>query len=178
MDTNKSFIDPLDSIINKFTSSQSSDKPETKEATTDSTIIPVVEEATTVEETTNEEMDYGDSRTLEEIEREDRENMLRAAAEKKKELESIKESDNTFTPPNERDEQYQKEVIGFQADTISIVTDLIKSIIKSEGLPPGCVPEESRIGVMGELVQEYQLSGEITDKFTSLIKDNWVPYED
>ena len=177
MDTNKSFIDPLDSIINKFTSSQSSDKPETKEATTDSTIIPVVEEATTVEETTNEEMDYGDSRTLEEIEREDRENMLRAAAEKKKELESIKESDNTFTPPNERDEQYQKEAIGFQTDTISIVTDLIKSIIKSEGLPPGCVPEESRIGVMGELVQEYQLAGEITDKFTSLIVNNWVPYE-
>ena len=77
MDTNKSFIDPLDSIINKFTSSQSSDKPETKEATTDSTIIPVVEEATTVEETTNEETDYGDSRTLEEIEREDREDERR-----------------------------------------------------------------------------------------------------
>ena len=30
---------------------------------------------------------------------------------------------------------------------------------------------------MGELVQEYQLAGEITDKFTSLIVNNWVPYE-
>ena len=58
------------------------------------------------------------------------------------------------------------------------VTEMVKSVIESEGLPHGCVPDEIRRHVMGELVQEYQLSGEITDKFTSLIKDSWVPYED
>ena len=69
-------------------------------------------------------------------------------------------------------------LIESESHTHEVVTEMIKSVIKSEGLPHGCVPDEIRRHVMGELVQEYQLSGEITDKFTSLIKDNWVPYED
>ena len=89
--------------------------------------------------------------------------------------------------PTTNPDAYAEEV-NFQGNVLGIVTKMVKQVVSDYGLNSGGIPEEdpdnldqfgnpTRIKqhVMGNLVAEYHMNGEIiTQNFVSEILDNWI----
>lgn len=139
-------------------------------------VEPVVEE----EPETEYVIDYGDNDADEEMRIEDE--MHEAAIKSEIEKRKAEEAKNPkyFTPPNEKDMDYNAEAIGFQGDKLAIVTNMVNRVIAKYHIVSGNVPEMgpggmTKMMVMGELVDVYHEFGEEIDgKFEQVLLSRWI----
>ena len=91
-----------------------------------------------------------------------------------------------LTMPDEKDETYLTEAVGYQGDKLSNITLMVNKVVAKYRLISGgiqdAVPPESRVlpkrAVMGELAEIYDSQNSanpiITPEFESIILSNWV----
>ena len=155
---------------------------------TPTTELEVEEEAVTTPETPveTEEDIYGVNDLMREIEAEEaadraaREAMIaerrEAASNKKREL----------TVPDEKDEDYTAEAVGYQGSKLAAITSMVNRVIAKYRIISGGIPEVLEPGsttmpkryVMGELNQIYDAQNTpqpvITPEFEAVILNNWI----
>ena len=133
-------------------------------------------------------INYGDDDLDKEIERDEiaqREEKIKKAEEVQREHDEHKD---VINPPQPYDVNAIASDVDFQGSTLELVSKMVNQVVKDYGLTSGGIPMEDtnvldeygnpiqiRQRVMGELVTEYQMNGDIiTQKFVSIILDNWV----
>ena len=166
------FIDPLEMLVNKHKKAMENESPETETITDPTPITPSNEDRVT------NEINYGDDDITADMAREDEE---REALQKARRDElSANEKPTAIMPPNEYDENYNREAVEFQANKLEIVSRMVNTVVAKHNLR-GYISNENnlKMKVMGELIDVYHRSGEvITQEFEQIILDNWTHVED
>lgn len=124
-----------------------------------------------------QEVDYGDNDKDAAIAAEDaaREAERLARYEAQKAAREAEEAKLTAMPPQPHDTAEQKREVDFQADNINIVTGLVNRVVAKYKLFEGGIPDDTRMMVMGELMEHYHHYGNvITEEFEQVILNNWV----
>lgn len=125
----------------------------------------------------DEDIDYGDSDLEEQIRKEEK-----AEAEARQQMideHRASEKQLVKMPPNSLDKNFQAEAVGFQANKLAIVSEMVRQVLAKHNITSGCIPENIRMRVMGELVDIYHYTGEeITPEFEKIILDHWVTNDD
>lgn len=194
---NMNNIDPLEELLNQHRKAMNIEQPvndEINSATTPSSTLPNDTPITStplyeiddgVYEDADEQIDYGDNDLEQIIAEEDaiRQEQLRVAAEEKSNELAEKKKNKVFMPPDEHDMEYHTTAIGFQAQKLSIVNNMVNRVVAkyriiSGEVPVNPIPElgiPGRHAVMGELIDIYQNSGEkITPEFETMLLKNWL----
>lgn len=131
-----------------------------------------------------DEIDYGDDDATAETKAEDdarRKEREEMYAKAKAQTEQIP---NAFQPPDEKDEAYNREAVGFQSEKLAIVAQMVNRVVAKYHIISGGIPDVRELGdgrvvqkmhIMGDLIDIYHNNGEvITPEFEALILDNWV----
>jgi len=133
-------------------------------------------------EVETDEIDYGDD---------DLENELKAeddARLKERETMYANAKKNTlpdaFQAPDEKDENYNREAIGFQSEKLAIVAQMVNRVVAKYHIISGSIPDVrelpgggnvQKMHIMGDLIDIYHNSGEIiTPEFEDKILSNWI----
>lgn len=159
--------------------SEETTKPSEPETTPEPTIstTPQVEELDPLHD-----IDYGDNDLENEIKAEDdkrrKEREAIYAAAKKNEI------PDAFQAPDERDEAYNREAIGFQSEKLAIVAQMVNRVVAKYHIISGEIPDVrnlpgggnvQKMHIMGDLIDIYHTSGEkITPEFEDIILSNWI----
>lgn len=176
------FVDPIDELMNRFASTESSDtttaqpilSPRTPEDVQINRPVETIDD-TEVGLPDDDDIDYGDDDLANQIEEEEaaEEAARRAAAEEAAKVAAAERP--VKMPEQSLDPQYQSNAIGFETNKIAIVTTMVNKVIAKHHLTSGGIPDDKRMQIMGELVEQYYTNGEvITPEFEDLILKNWV----
>lgn len=128
---------------------------------------------------------YGVNDLMKQIEAEEAaEEAERAAAIAARQQQNTKPKE--LTMPNEKDEEYLTEAVGYQGDKLSTITLMVNKVVAKYRLVSGGIPDAVPVGsrtlpkraVMGELNQivDAQSSANpvITRDFEAMILSNWI----
>lgn len=183
------FKDPLDELLARHSDDPApvEEKPETsveytsdvdwdnnEEVEEDTEVVDIMEE---MYDEPDDEFDYGDDEIEEEMRAED-EAREKELAEKRAAYEEAKAAEKAMgdnMAPDPHDPVAQAEAVGYQTEKIAIVTTMVNKVIAKHRLYSGGIPEDIKMRVMGDLVDEYHKNGQvITPEFESIILNNWV----
>ena len=174
------FVDPIDEIIARHTSDDYV-KSETAEVVETSA---VEENDDMIDETILDwddedqlDIDYGDNDLSDEIRAEEERDEAEREEKRRAYEEAMKEAESRITEgaPNPHDMKKHAEDIGFQAENLAIVSMMLNKVIAKNHIVSGCIPEEKKMAVMGQLLEIYHNHGEeITPEFEEVILKNWV----
>lgn len=188
-----SFTDPLDDIISRYNSTGAGTTKENEstgivgmptDVKSNVGAPPVSEDTVEIRKVAPapiEDINYGDDDLDEEIRREDE---ARAAQrrEQAEALEQMKEDNKPDAmPPEFYDMNAVTDAVDFQAGTLDIVGRMVKEVVNINKIPSGGIPDVNPVTkqelkrlVMGDLIEQYHLNGEvITKQFEDIILDNW-----
>lgn len=128
------------------------------------------------------DIDYGDDDLANEIKaEEDARQREREALYAQAEKQNIP---NAFQAPDEKDETYNREAIGFQSEKLAIVAQMVNRVVAKHHIISGEIPDVrnlpggqvvQKMHIMGDLIDIYHNSGEkITPEFEDIILSNWI----
>lgn len=166
------FTDPLDEIMARHMGQTEFNK---KDETIEETMSE--DDSITTDIEIEDDIDYGDNdlddeiKQQEEIEAKEREEAIKkheeeVAAEKAK----LKNG-----PPHPLDMNETNKVFNFEATKIATVTMMVNQVVAKHHIVSGCIPDDIKMRVMGELIEIYYKNGEvITPEFEQILLSNWV----
>lgn len=178
------FTDPIDEIMARHMTQNELDERNAKIAENvkvnepkTSSLDMNVEIDIPMETSVEEDIDYGDNDLENEIkQQEELEAKEREEAIKKHEEEIAAEKAKIKSgPPHPLDMNETAKVFDFEATKIATVTTMINQVIAKHHITTGCIPDDIKMRVMGELIELYYKNGEvITPEFEQLLLSNWV----
>lgn len=175
------FTDPLDEIMARH-SGNIVEENKTEIVDTIDTDVEVDMPINIPERTVEfDDIDYGDDDLANEIkETEEREAAERAEAIRQhEEAEAEAKSKITQGAPNPYDMNKHAEDMGFQTENLSVVSMMLNKVIAKHHIISGCIPDDKKMAVMGDLLSEYYKNGDtITPEFEKIILDNWIGAND
>ena len=175
--------DKLDELLRRHAVADDIKTPET--ANTNETPIPeptISTEPDTDQLDPSYDIDYGDNDLEDEIKaEEDARQKEREALYAQAEKQNIP---NAFQAPDEKDEAYNREAIGFQSEKLAVVAQMVNRVVAKHHIISGEIPDVrnlpggrvvQKMHIMGDLIDIYHNSGEkITPEFEDLILSNWI----
>lgn len=131
----------------------------------------------------DDDINYGDDDADNEYEAQ----RQREEAEREAQYSEMKANEvkSGFMPPDEKNEAYNREAVGFQTEKLAMVSAMVNRVIAKYHLIEGGIPEvyESqdgkihweRMNIMGELIDIYHTTGEvITPEFENMVLSHWL----
>lgn len=188
------FTDPVDELIARHMTQSELDEKASKVDEVvdvkdeDVKVVPDIpvtynepEEIDSDPETEIEEMfddvDYGDDDLAEEIKAEE-EADIAEREEKARQFEeemAAEKAKKTSGPDHPLDMQKTAETFDFERTKIATVTMMVNQVIAKHHIVSGCIPDDIKMRVMGELINIYYRSGEvITPEFEATLLNNWI----
>lgn len=166
MSDQSTFIDPLEDIMKRHQN--------------------VMDGKTPVVDTGDEEDIYGvNDRAKQEAAELEAEEAARQAKLEQMRAEAAEKESLKQMPPQSLDPAFQAESINFQTTNLEIVSRMVDEVAKKHNLTSGGIPESTdndpdlRMHVMGDLMEQYHLNGEvITPEFEAIVLNNWSGYVD
>ena len=174
--------DKLDELLRRHAVADDIKTPQTNDFK-ETPIEPTIStEPQTDELDPSSDIDYGDDDLANEIKAEE--------DARQKEREALYEAanknniPNAFQAPDEKDEQYNREAIGFQSEKLAVVAQMVNRVVAKHHIISGEIPDVrtlpggrvvQKMHIMGDLIDIYHNSGEkITPEFEDIILSNWV----
>lgn len=179
------FTDPLDEIMSRHMTQSELDE---KATAIDADFKPVETDENDVEETfidwdevdsesDDDDIDYGENDLEDEIRAEDERDAAEREAKRREYEEAMKEAEARVTEgaPNPYDMNKHAEDMSLQTENLAAVSMMLNKVIAKNHIVSGCIPDEKKMAVMGDLLELYQINGDvITPEFEEIVLKNWV----
>lgn len=168
------FFDPLEDIMARHENATNDPKPDTTSSAED---VDIPEDDDIYGMNDKAKQEAAEIAAEEQARKDRQEQLAKEAADRMSSLSQM--------PPQSLDPEFQRESIEFQTSNLEIVSRMVDEVARKHNLTSGGIPEATdadpnlRMHVMGELMEQYHLNGEIiTPEFEQLVLSNWEGYVD